>query len=166
MKVEAVKKAMPHGKPFVDETFLYLDDYLLGLALWNKGFKVKYFPEVIGHHYHGKTIGKLSQFYVYRAHVALSHIVRTRFSNSLILKALMLERKIYYMINKTKRHAYLEGVNLGKLIVNRLGYLDLYCAPHRKVYFIDVISTLIPFKLFIEKLVKPNDLLLGQMICE
>ena len=63
VKVEAVKKAMPHGKPFIDEAFLYLDDYLLGLALWNKGFKVKYYPVEAGYHYHGKTIGKLSQFY-------------------------------------------------------------------------------------------------------
>ena len=102
-----------------------------------------------------------------RARIALSQIVKTRFSNSLILKALILERKIYYMINKTKRRAYLEGMNLGKLIVNRIGHLDLYCAPHRKAYFIkNVISTLMPFKLFIKRLVKPNDLFPSQIICE
>ncbi len=36
VKVNAVKKTMPDGKPFIDETFLYLDDSLLGLILWNK----------------------------------------------------------------------------------------------------------------------------------
>jgi len=37
VKAEAIRRTCPDGKPFIDETFLYLDDVLLGLILWNIG---------------------------------------------------------------------------------------------------------------------------------
>jgi GT2 family glycosyltransferase len=44
VKVGAISKACPNGRPFINETFLYLDDNMLGLMLWNKGYKVAYVP--------------------------------------------------------------------------------------------------------------------------
>jgi GT2 family glycosyltransferase len=44
VNAEIVKKVGVHGKPFLDEAFLYFDDYVLGLLLWNKGYKVRYYP--------------------------------------------------------------------------------------------------------------------------
>jgi GT2 family glycosyltransferase len=53
VKVGAISKACPNGKPFIDETFLYLDDYMLGLMLWNKGYKVAYVPVRAEIHFEG-----------------------------------------------------------------------------------------------------------------
>lgn len=81
VRVDAVKNAMPHGKPFINETYLYLDDSLLGLVLWNKGYKVKYIPIKAGRHYASMTTrGLTSLYYGYRATMALLMILRTRYS--------------------------------------------------------------------------------------
>jgi GT2 family glycosyltransferase len=37
ISVNAIKDASPIGKPFLDRAFLYFDDYVLGLLLWNRG---------------------------------------------------------------------------------------------------------------------------------
>jgi len=47
VKAEAIRRTCPDGKPFIDETFLYIDDDLLGLILWNRGYKVAYITHKI-----------------------------------------------------------------------------------------------------------------------
>jgi len=37
VKADAIRKTTPNGNPLIEETFLYLDDVLLGLILWNIG---------------------------------------------------------------------------------------------------------------------------------
>ena len=157
VKAEIIRKVMPHGKPFFDETFLYLDDYLLGIVLWNKGFKVKYVPYETGSHFHGLTIGELVSFYKYRAHIALSYLVSTRYS--FIRKMLMLERQMYRLLSETKWRAVREGIILGKSLVKKLGKLNLYCAPYLSTPLLNAISLLLPkwsSNRPIEKKVDPN----------
>ncbi|WP_054854449.1 glycosyltransferase [Vulcanisaeta distributa] len=38
-RVSSVRQVMPHGRPFIDSAFLFFDDYVLGLALWNRGIQ-------------------------------------------------------------------------------------------------------------------------------
>jgi len=72
VKVNAISKACPNGRPFIDETFLYLDDNLLGLMLWNKGYKVAYIPVRAGIHFEGLStkIPGVGLYYVNRASTA------------------------------------------------------------------------------------------------
>jgi GT2 family glycosyltransferase len=51
VNVGIIKRADVHSKPFLDKAFLYFDDYVLGLLLWNKGYEVRYYPVKAGFHY-------------------------------------------------------------------------------------------------------------------
>jgi GT2 family glycosyltransferase len=55
IKAEAIRRTCPDGKPFIDETFLYLDDVLLILMLWNREYGVAYVTVRSGLHYANLT---------------------------------------------------------------------------------------------------------------
>jgi GT2 family glycosyltransferase len=59
VKMGTISKACSKGRPFINETFLYLDDYMLGLMLWNKGYKVAYVPVRAGIHFEGLSTKNL-----------------------------------------------------------------------------------------------------------
>jgi len=40
VKVDAISKVRHNGRPFINETFLYLDGNILGLMLWNKSYSL------------------------------------------------------------------------------------------------------------------------------
>jgi hypothetical protein len=42
VRVDIIRNVCPGGKPFINEAFLYFDDYILGLLLWNRNHDVKY----------------------------------------------------------------------------------------------------------------------------
>ncbi len=139
VRVDAVRKAMPHGKPFINETFLYLDDNLLGLVLWNKGFRVKYIPVKTGkHHANMTTRGTTSTKYVNRSVAALMSILRTRYSNTVIQRLLVFKRSVGNKVlcnlgldEYCARYVgFVDGIRLGKLLIDMLGILDLYRAPY------------------------------------
>jgi len=45
-------------KLFIDEFFAYGDDNVLGLMLWNCGYKLVGIPEVVASHARGLTFGR------------------------------------------------------------------------------------------------------------
>ncbi|GGP18995.1 hypothetical protein GCM10007981_00890 [Thermocladium modestius] len=144
VRVDAIKRVMPNGKPFIDETFLYLDDSLLGLILWNRGYQVKYIPIDIGIHYQGMvTRGSLSNFYGVRGSTALSLIVKTRYSNTLISRILRSRRLFYLFINKVNYRGFIDGMQLANVLIEKVGVLNLYCAPYRYVTPLEVTSELL-----------------------
>nr|WP_243665827.1 glycosyltransferase family 2 protein [Vulcanisaeta sp. JCM 16159] len=55
IRVNAIRAAGFDGKPFIDETFLYADDALLGIRLWNFGYSSYYVPIKAGIHYASLT---------------------------------------------------------------------------------------------------------------
>jgi hypothetical protein len=55
VKAETIQRNYPDGKPFIDETFLYLDDVLLILMLWNREYGVAYVTVRSGLHYANLT---------------------------------------------------------------------------------------------------------------
>ncbi len=144
-KVDAVRKAMPNGKPFIDETFLYLDDALLGLILWNKGCKIKYIPVTTGIHYAGKTTGitkvyrpSMGFYYISRGFAIFSKIIQTRYSHirNLIISELLLASAALCKIADGRFCFYIYGYKdaelLADLIIYRIGFLTLYNAPYIK----------------------------------
>ena len=149
VKVNIIKNIMPNGKPFIDETFLYLDDNLLGLILWNKGYQVKYIPINAGIHYEGKTTsGFYKNFYLTRSLTALSYVVKTRYSNTIIGLAHNLKRyaSILKEIDRAKYWGFIDGKRFGKLLLTRIGVLDLYCAPYIEITLSEIINGLFPIK--------------------
>jgi GT2 family glycosyltransferase len=77
VNTEIVKKVSVHGKPFLDKAFLYFDDHILGLLLWNKGYKVRYYPVRAGLHYAHRTIKPAINYFGIRAQTTLMSVVKT-----------------------------------------------------------------------------------------
>jgi GT2 family glycosyltransferase len=74
-----VKRVGVYGRPFIDKAFLYFDDYVLGLLLWNRGYKVRYYPIKAGLHYAHRTIKPTINYFGIRAQIALISVMKTRF---------------------------------------------------------------------------------------
>jgi len=136
IKAEAIRRTCPDGKPFIDETFLYLDDILLILMLWDRGYGVAYVTVRSDLHYANLTTKPIINYYGIRANTALIMLLDTRFSwvKSFYLFRRGLGYKVLYLFNNEyyKSHrGFLDGKRLADIIVKRLGFkLDLYKAPH------------------------------------
>lgn len=94
--VEAVVKATGYpDRLFPWEAFAYLDDALLGLQLWNAGFKVVSCPVVVGSHRRSSTFGRIRAVQAYltaRGWAALNEVANSRFKG--LIKALMLRSAV------------------------------------------------------------------------
>jgi len=167
VKAEAIRKAGPNGKPFIEETFLYLDDDLLGLILWNKGYKIKYVPISSGVHFANMTTRGSVTYYNMRGSTARWYFIKTKYSN---LKWLWLSRRrLRQFIDKDLGGAVKDGVRLGMKLRGTLGTLNLYCAPYVKVYWLDAIEELTLVKYHLRRgevyTVKPADLTYDPSAC-
>jgi len=135
-KTEVLKQL---GTPFIDETFAYLDDNILGLRLWNAGYKLLFIPHDFGVHYVSQTFRRtgLQQYYALRSRIArlVATEVPRKYAKELYLfKLSILSRKIY-----------IDGLQLGKLIVDRIGKLSLCKAPHLRLSAYDAyLSAVVP----------------------
>jgi len=135
-KTEVLKRL---GTPFIDETFAYLDDNLLGLRLWNTGYKLLFVPHDFGIHYVSQTFRRtgLQRYYALRSRIAglVATEVPRKYAKKLYLfKLSILSRKIYK-----------DGTQLGKLIVDRIGKLSLCKAPYLRLSAYDAyLSAIVP----------------------
>jgi GT2 family glycosyltransferase len=133
---EIVRSISINGKPFFDKAFLYFDDYILGLLLWNKGYKVRYYPIEAGFHYAHKTIKPVIDYFGIRAHIALMSVVKTRFKPMASIH--VLRRSAIHSVLCAKGvqkscdviRAIYDGILLGNYAKNRIGVLTLYKAPY------------------------------------
>ncbi|MGB9694313.1 MAG: glycosyltransferase [Fervidobacterium sp.] len=154
LKVEAVKKAtdLP-DKMFYEEMFAYFDDSVLGLQLWNAGFKVLSYPVIAGLHRRSSSFGKTGPFRLYlttRGYIALNEISNSMFRNLIrstfptrILRrsvAGLLASKLlggkYKMLSPPSEvlqalyKGYTDGVRLGRSKLKEMGSpIDIYKAP-------------------------------------
>ena len=141
VRTSAIKRACPNGKPFIDEAFLYFDDYVLGLLLWNRGYKVKYYPVEAGLHYAHRTVKPVSDYYAARAGVALMAVVETRFKA--MVPAFLLRRLVAYSLmcatSSARSRAFIravyDGLRLGSFAKRKVGTLSLYRAPYARLGF-------------------------------
>jgi GT2 family glycosyltransferase len=117
VKVDAERNTCPDGKPFIDKVFLYFDDYILGLLLWNRGYKVIYCPVKAGLHFAHRTVNPLLDYYGTRAEVALMTIVKTRFK--VVAPACLLRKLTVYSllcaIGSAKSRVLIRAVHDGLL---------------------------------------------------
>jgi len=139
VKAEIIKKVFPEGKPFIDSTFLYLDDDLVGLTLWNYGYKVAYIPIEAGMHFENLTLKRMSKialYYATRAQIARINVIRTRFYTNRYVYVIAATIR-YILINVLSgRNIFVspirvvnDGLKLSELIKHKIRVLDLYKAP-------------------------------------
>lgn len=111
-KVDAVKKATGFtDKIFYDEMFGYFDDSILGLQLWNSGFKIISFPKITALHRRSSTFRVLSLIKLYlmtRGYYALNELTNTRYKS--------LIRNTYFLYGLIGEALYiLEARSISKL---------------------------------------------------
>jgi GT2 family glycosyltransferase len=122
-----------HGKEklFFDFGFGYLDDNVLGLQLWNHGWKCKFYPVISGKHRQGASFGKASPLRAYlslRNSLLLGYITNSRYRKLI---------PIYALRDSIPRAKSEAGSCIGRAIRDFMrikpllkGYiLDLYKAP-------------------------------------
>jgi GT2 family glycosyltransferase len=136
VNTEIVKKAGVCGKPFLDKAFLYFDDYVLGLLLWNMGYKVRYYPVKAGLHHVHTTIKPVVNYFGIRAHIALMSVVKTRFrpiASLHLLRRLSTHSALCVRgVQKSceaVRSIY-DGLSLGNYAKQHIGTLTIYKAPY------------------------------------
>jgi len=109
VKTEVIKRVCPDGKPFIDETFLYLDDNLLGLILWNRGYKVAYIPVKSGIHHASLTTGLTRHvsglYYSYRASTIGINVIKTKLTyiKQLYIARRLVGYRLLSLINRRRR---------------------------------------------------------------
>ncbi len=121
------------GRIFVNEGFMYFDDYLLGLMLWNHGFKLACIPKIVAEHASGSTIGEgspLQHYFGARGRVALSLISNSRFKELILLQSIRGLYKCVSLRSSVCTRTVIDGLKLGKLVMLKYGiFIDLYKAP-------------------------------------
>lgn len=153
-KIGAVRKATGYNdKIFDDEMFAYFDDSILGLQLWNAGFKVISCPILAGYHRRSSTFIQVKPLQLYlmsRGYIALNEICNSRYKA--LIKGSMLRRALLqsitpfiasrlfgrrYKVSISARElfrllykAHRDGIKLGRRMLKERGALiDLYKAP-------------------------------------
>jgi len=106
------------GRIFVNEGFMYFDDYLLGLMLWNHDFKLACIPKIVAEHTRSSTIGEgspLQHYFGARGRVALSLISNSRFKELILFQSIRGLYKCAGLRSRACTRAVIDGLKLGKL---------------------------------------------------
>ncbi len=149
VRVKAALTANKTNKLFDEYLFAYLDDNLLGLKLWNSGFKVISIPIIAGYHYRSGVFGKIN---VKRLKLSLtSSMLLAKITNckyKKIIPYIHAKRLVDYIFNnkatatiKTIQN-YLDVISFLRRARIKLS-LDLYKAPLIKVNQEDILLFLI-----------------------
>jgi GT2 family glycosyltransferase len=145
-RVQAIKKIRGQDNSMFDDfIFACLDDYMLGLELWNSGFKVKALPIITAKHSRGTSFnraGALRAYLLARNMIILHEISNSRYRN---LAKLLFLRQLYgwflwrilgLRIEQGSKElpallsrAFVDGIRIGRT-KRRLGEtIDIYMAP-------------------------------------
>ncbi|MEM3834112.1 glycosyltransferase family 2 protein [Pyrobaculum sp.] len=147
-RVDAIRKFGFNGRPFIDEVFMYTDDVMLSLRLWNHGQKVAYFPIEAGIHLTSLTARKTGaiSYYPLRGRFITHAFIKTRYFRLkyfYYLRVKMMLQILCMFISKKYCNAYsavTDGYNLGRKLAKLYGYLSLYKAPYLKLDNFTLIS--------------------------
>ena len=153
VKADYVLKYGFAQKPFIDEIFLYWDDILLSLKLWNVGLASYYVPVKAGVHYASLTTKQLGliDYYAVRARFIAHELVETRnelWKNMYIWKlklVLPVLRKLGIKRYIDAYKAIFDGLKTGKKLVKKFGRICLKKAPYIKTpLYISVLRAILP----------------------
>jgi len=141
-RVESIVRSLGN-KLFIDEFFGYGDDNVLGLMMWNHGYKLIAIPDAVASHARSLTFGRgkrgaLAVYLNERNRIALSLITNTRYKHIIPLHTL---RNTVTTILTTKfksstlamTRVLFDGIKLGRKLKSRGILIDIYKAPIIKI---------------------------------
>ena len=141
-RIENILKSVGN-RLFINEFFGYGDDHVLGLMMWNYGYKSVAIPEIIASHVGSLTFRKsirktFPEYLLERNTITLSFITSTRYRSLVSLHAL---RNLAISLFKSGRRDYtytriralIDGVRLAKKLKSKGVFIDLYKAPIIKI---------------------------------
>lgn len=133
-RVEAVRRAVGGERLFDDWAFAYFDDNVLGLRLWNAGYRVISVPVVAGRHRRSATFGWASPFQLYHAFkgkialLRITNLRRRRLVWAFYAKVLA-KHTLVPQYARLAWKAYIDGWRLGGRLAKAGAVLDIYKAP-------------------------------------
>jgi GT2 family glycosyltransferase len=151
-KIESVLKCLSSNKLFIDEFFGYGDDNVLGLMMWNRGYRIITVPEIIASHARSFTFGKykrgvLQAYLSTRNRVALLLLTNNRYKHvveyvmfSQILRdyiASVLKPK-FSSFAQVRIRAFIDGIKLGERLKRKKVFIDMYKAPLIQISLKDI----------------------------
>ena len=144
--IQAINKIPDqNGNLFDNYLFGYYDDHILGLKLWNQGFKIKVFPFITAKHRRGTSFKKAHPLQTYlrtRNLLILNEISNSRYKNLIKLLCLRQLSTLFFTTitsSKTERKqressrltskAFTDGIRIGRNRCHLGEKIDLYKAP-------------------------------------
>lgn len=136
-RVEHVKRCLG-DKLFINEFFIFGDDDVLGLMMWNCGYKLISVPKPVASHVGGLTLWRkqpiFTRYLLERRRVALSIITNARYRQLTPLYSL---KNIALSILGTRLSSHsqlltrsiIDGLKLGKHLRKKGIFIDIYKAP-------------------------------------
>ena len=158
------KISIGKGMLFPTAAFAYIDDDLIGILAWSKGFKMFSIPVMAGKHYGSLSFKKLGVggYYNIRARVAKSALLPTRYSS---LSKIVVARRIAgtlarclmeknMVASKLAARSFSDGVDLADHIKRKygvkLGREEISRVPVLRIKSILPIKSLLSYK-FVNK---------------
>lgn len=148
-RVTAIKKIRGcDDKMFDDFLFACYDDHLLGLRLWNHGFKVKVVPLITAKHKRGSSFRKVTplQFYLgIRNRIIINEMSNSRYKT--LLRLLFVKDLLLYFLHRMFRifglkaqpnfkevaaiflRALIDGIRISRIKRRNKDTVDIYKAP-------------------------------------
>lgn len=145
-RVQAIRKMKGQNNNLFDDfVFACLDDYMLGLELWNSGFKVRAFPLITAKHRRGTSfnrVGALRTYLTARNQIMLHEISNSRYKN--LFKLLFLKQlygwSMKSILNSKAKlgskelpaifsRAFVDGTRIGRKRKKLGNTIDVYKAP-------------------------------------
>jgi GT2 family glycosyltransferase len=130
------------NKLFINEFFGYGDDHVLGLMMWDYGYKSAVIPEITASHVGGLTFrkygGTYQEYLLERNRIALSLVTNTRYRDLILLHAL---RNVITSILKSECKGYtyarvralVDGMKLADRLRSKGIFINIYKAPLVKI---------------------------------
>jgi GT2 family glycosyltransferase len=158
-RVEAIKKLSKRKDVIFDDLFACFDDYLLGLKIWNAGYKIKTFPIIIAKHNRGSSFSKVKHLQLYlcvRNSLMINEISNSRYK--IIVRVLFFRQLFGWLMAKflnlvtEPEHqklpalfskAFTDGIKIGRVKKRQQERIDIYKAPVLKVELTDVLLKII-----------------------
>ncbi|MEM0211667.1 MAG: glycosyltransferase family 2 protein [Candidatus Methanomethylicia archaeon] len=150
-KVNAIKQSLRSDKLFYDVMFSQYEDVLLGLKLWNNGYKVMSLPFLTAKHNRSSSFRKVRSTHIYftvRNRVIVNEISNSRYKKylkALLYRGLYLWKLKLLRLRKEKLEEYpfetpillfkaiKNGEKTGEIMRKRIGRINIYCAPILKI---------------------------------
>jgi len=158
-RVETIEKLLNRNDKIFDDLFACFDDHLLGLRIWNAGYKIKAFPIITAKHNRGSSFSKVRPLQLYliiRNALIVNEISNSRYKSLirlLILRQLakwimakllgLIKNPEYKKMPTLLSKAFIEGIRIGRTKRWQAAKIDIYKAPVLKVEFASALLKII-----------------------